>query len=439
MRRTRRVVVVAVLASLLVLALVAPAAAHPPGSGPPPTAELSADGRAVTLVWRAQDDDVADLLEHLDLVPEGTSEQYRWWAVGDPLPEDERLEASADPVLVEYVHERVALDQDGVGCERTVEPARDVLDGGIEVRFACPEPVDRVELEIVLLHDVDPGYRTVAFAGEAGEGDFAAFTSDVPRHVMTLDGGSDPLGALTAWPGLTESAQARVDALADVEPTVPALAVGILLALAVGAGHGLAPGHAKAATAAYLSGGRGRRRDALAVGALVAVAHTGTVLALGAILHLVPWNPARSAAIGPALAVVAGCVIVVVGVTMLRRPGHHHHHGGHGHVPRRRELAAVGLAGGLLPSPTALVLLGTTWLAGRVEVGLLLVAAFGVGLAASVAAIATLALAGRDALVRRSTDSQLAHRIATAVPVLGATVVVGSGTLLAVVGLLGLT
>lgn len=472
---------VVMLAAIGVVALAAPAGAHPLGAGPPPTAELSADGREVRVAWTAPDDDVADLLEHLGLVPEGTSEQYRWWAVGEPLSRTEREVASADPALAGYVADRVVVRQAGEACPGDVEVADDVINEGLEVRFVCPEPVASVEVEIALLHDVDPDYRTVGFVGEPGSGEFAAFTSSSPVHAMRLGatsgsgGGGDPaagLGALSAWLGVGASAEERARALAQAEPTLPALAAAVVAAAAVGAGHGLAPGHAKAATAAYVSGGPGRRRDAVAIGALVALAHTGTVLVIGAALHLLPWDPGGAVAWTPGLAVAAGLVIAGVGVVMLRR----HRRGGHGHVhgpaddlahehgpagdgvpergqargrdpvherggraaPRRRELAAVGLAGGLLPSPTALVLLGATWAAGRVEVGLVLVAAFGVGLAGTVTAVALLALQGRDALRRHGERNPWAQRLAGAIPLAAALVVTASGTLIAAAGLAGM-
>src|SRR5215813_2454783 len=65
-------------------------------------------------------------------------------------------------------------------------------------------------------------------------------------------------------------------------PFVGALAV--LLALVLGAAHAALPGHGKTVMAAYIAGRRGRRRDAVTVGAIVTLTHTGGVLVLGLLL-----------------------------------------------------------------------------------------------------------------------------------------------------------
>jgi ABC-type nickel/cobalt efflux system permease component RcnA len=189
--------------------------------------------------------------------------------------------------------------------------------------------------------------------------------------------------------------------------------LGVVLALALGAGHAALPGHGKTVMAAYLAGRHGRPRDALVVGATVTLTHTGGVLVLG--LMLTTAAGLAGEIVLSWLGVASGVLVAAVGVAMLasslrrRAPGHHHghdhHHHGHDHdhrghdhahhrhphpagPGRRLGLVGMGVAGGLVPSPSALVvLLGAIGL-GHTWFGVLLVAAYGVGMAG------TLTLAG---------------------------------------------
>ena len=203
--------------------------------------------------------------------------------------------------------------------------------------------------------------------------------------------------------------------------------VSLLVAMFWGAAHALTPGHGKAIVAAYMVGTRGTAGHAVLLGLIVTVTHTIGVFALGLVTlslsefivpeQLYPW-----------LNLVSAVLVVLVGVTVLRlrvgswlgsgrgrsgpdhdhhahdhSHGHHHdhHHGhdhGHSHVPERgsglRGLLAVGISGGLLPCPTALVVLLAAISLHRVGYGLLLIVAFSVGLAATITGIALLAVTG---------------------------------------------
>jgi nickel/cobalt exporter len=228
-------------------------------------------------------------------------------------------------------------------------------------------------------------------------------------------------------------------------PLVGGLAV--LLALVLGAAHAALPGHGKTVMAAYLAGRQGRARDAVAVGATVTLTHTGGVLVIGLLLTTVA-GLAGEAVLGW-LGVVSGVLVVAVGAGMLRgavrriRAGrhHHHHHGhshhhdhGHGHhhhedrhghhhrgAPSRLSILGIGVAGGLVPSPSALiVLLGAIGL-GRTAFGVLLVAAYGAGMAATLTAAGLVLIRLRDKWMvwRRGAGPRrpvLAERLSTAVP-----------------------
>jgi nickel/cobalt transporter (NicO) family protein len=95
-------------------------------------------------------------------------------------------------------------------------------------------------------------------------------------------------------------------------------ALGLLVAVGVGAVHALGPGHGKALIGAYLAGTRGRAADAVALGVLVAAMHTASVLAFGFALHSTQRLPTEGA-LGSALPVATGLAIAAVGGAMLRR------------------------------------------------------------------------------------------------------------------------
>lgn len=235
--------------------------------------------------------------------------------------------------------------------------------------------------------------------------------------------------------------------LVDRALTSPLLAVAALAAaFGVGAVHALAPGHGKVVAAAYLVAGRGRARDAVLLGATVASMHTVSVLVLGfglqALLHHKGALPTPAEQVTPVLRLASGLLVVGVGVyLLLRRRRHRHAH--HHDVARdvspfsRRGLVALGAAGGLLPSPSAFLVLTTTAFLGRLWLGLLLVLMFSVGLATTLTVVGLAAVRGRQVLIDRwggPRQQRLARHAATG----GAAVVLVGGMVLTVAGLRGL-
>lgn len=235
------------------------------------------------------------------------------------------------------------------------------------------------------------------------------------------------------------------DLIARQELTPGFILLAVFLAILLGAAHAVAPGHGKTVMAAYVVGERGSTRQALAIGATVAMTHTVGTLLLGVALQASETlAPER---LYPIFGLISGALIVTIGATLLRSglrrrstdqhndhgPGDHQHHDhgddhghddddhahgddhghdgddhgddgdhdaalamaepgtiirhhGHTHVipdadMSWRQLIALGVAGGLAPSPSALlVLLGAIAL-GRTALGVGLVAAYGLGLA----------------------------------------------------------
>jgi nickel/cobalt exporter len=192
----------------------------------------------------------------------------------------------------------------------------------------------------------------------------------------------------------------------------------LLVAAFWGAVHALTPGHGKAIVAGYLIGSRGRPRHAVFLGLIVTVTHTAGVFALGLVTLLLSHFivPER---LYPWLTVASGLLVVIVGASVLRSRlrhrraqshGHRHAHG-HEHGYDRRGLIGVGVAAGLLPCPSALVVLLSAIALHRVGLGLALIVAFSVGLAATITAIGLLAVLARRVSARVSLDGPLVRAL----------------------------
>jgi ABC-type nickel/cobalt efflux system permease component RcnA len=229
------------------------------------------------------------------------------------------------------------------------------------------------------------------------------------------------------------------------ERHLSALVILISLAAALfwGAAHALSPGHGKTIVTAYLVGRRGTPRDAALLGVIVTVTHTIGVFALGLVtLALSQWIVPET--LYPWLNAIAGVSVVAIGSAVLRarlrdwlherahRHGHAHHHHGHSHAPEPgtgfRGLLTVGISGGALPCPSALVVLLAAISLHRVAFGLVLIVAFSLGLALTITGIGLVAVLARSAFARRSFDG-LALRV---LPAVSAVVIVVAGVAMTV-------
>src|SRR5439155_10742324 len=158
----------------------------------------------------------------------------------------------------------------------------------------------------------------------------------------------------------------------------------LLAAFGWGALHALSPGHGKTMVAAYLVGTRGTARHALALGATVTITHTIGVFALGVVTlalsqYVLPED------LYPWLTLVSGLMVLGIGAgafrSRLRRAREHHHHHHHPEDLTWRGLVGMGAAAGLIPCPSALVVLLAALSQHEVGLGLLLIPAFTLGLA----------------------------------------------------------
>ena len=283
-----------------------------------------------------------------------------------------------------------------------------------------------------------------------------------------------PEGAGSDWVGSWFSSLIE----RDVSPGY--LLVALLVALGAGALHALQPGHGKTILAAYLVGSEGKVRHALALGSAVSLMHTASVVALGLItLWASSLFPPED--VYPWLSLVSGVVVLGLGTWLLAqrltsRSGSHghgqvqgasdtdadHEHGrrgaagdhllDHGGRSRGGQLAshahdlppdispftvrgmiAVGLSGGLLPSPAALiVLLGAVALQ-RIAFGIVLVAAFSIGLAGALTVVGLIVIKARGLAVRR-----LGGRTSSVLPVASAAAITLFGLILTARAAIGL-
>jgi nickel/cobalt transporter (NicO) family protein len=206
--------------------------------------------------------------------------------------------------------------------------------------------------------------------------------------------------------------------------------VSLLLAVFWGAAHALSPGHGKTIVSAYMVGSRGTPWHAALLGLITTATHTVGVFALGGVtLLLSQWIvPDR---LYPWLDLSAGVMVVGVGAFVLaararharaHQRGHDHHHHDHEHG-ERRSLLAVGISGGLLPCPSALVVLLAAISLHRVAFGMLLVLAFSVGLAVAITCVGLLAVLAKRAFARFDSGG----RLLSVLPAISALVIVVAG------------
>jgi nickel/cobalt transporter (NicO) family protein len=303
---------------------------------------------------------------------------------------------------------------------------------GRELRFhdrALPGRVGWREVTLSARDGADVIRSSVPPTSESDE--LRAYPDDLLRAPLDV---SEATAAVV--PGVAAGAPPRIEAidrpsrhaggleaLVEGDLTPAMLLLSLLVAAFWGAAHALTPGHGKALVAAYLIGTRGTPRHAFVLGGTVTVAHTAGVLALGIVTlglsqlilpeQLYPW-----------LTLVSGLLVIGVGAAVLRqrlrRRHHAHDHShDHGHTHHREHddaltskgILGVGIAAGLLPCPSALVVLLSAIALHRVALGLALIVAFSIGLAATITAIGLVAVLARRAFSRLSLDGPVVRAL----------------------------
>lgn len=236
-------------------------------------------------------------------------------------------------------------------------------------------------------------------------------------------------------------------------------------AVALGALHGLEPGHSKTMMAAFIAAVRGTVGQAVLLGLAATVSHTAIVwlVAMTGLYFGSRWNVDASE---PYLELASGVLILAVAGWMVwqtwsaRRgvvaradhdhhsQSHHHHDDGHSHdhshgdadggllaldeasmdaherahaqdIEKRfanrsvttGQIVLFGLTGGLVPCPASITVLILCLQIGEVALGAVLVLCFSIGLALTMVAVGVAAAVGvRHASKRWSGFDQLAAR-----------------------------
>ncbi len=325
-----------------------------------------------------------------------------------------------------------------------------------------------------------PDVREAHFKFEPGDGVSVAVTAK--QH--SSGKANSPSKSLNGFAGLVSKAKL----------TPAFIALSMLAAVAWGAAHALGPGHGKTIVAAYLVGEKGTAKHAAILGLTVTATHTSTVFALGLVTlsfsHLINTEDMFLW-----LSVGSGVMVVVMGLALLLsririmlrngrevklqiqtplfnlaaphanpnvqvvyidvRKGAHSHGGiahshaegsfghdhgpnGHSHMPTApgiKGLIALGISGGLLPCPTALVVMLGAIALGRTTYGLALVLAFSFGLAGVLTGIGLLMVYARRFFEGTSNrlrffSPTLTRRALLALPVLSSLAIVAVGVAL---------
>jgi ABC-type nickel/cobalt efflux system permease component RcnA len=213
--------------------------------------------------------------------------------------------------------------------------------------------------------------------------------------------------------------------------------LGLLLAFIWGGAHALTPGHGKTVFGAYLVGSRGTARHAAFLGLTVTITHTLGVFALG-LVTLFASKYILPEKLYPALSFVSGALVLAIGLNLftkrlrgllgVRAHDHHHHshdhHHDHDHHLTWSNLLALGVSGGIMPCPSALVVMLGAISLNRIGYGMVLILVFSMGLASVLTAVGLAFVYGGKLIERAPSSGRLMHVIpalsAAVIAILGA-------------------
>jgi len=198
------------------------------------------------------------------------------------------------------------------------------------------------------------------------------------------------------------------------EPTFSTILIGIAIAFGFGAVHALSPGHGKTLVSAYFIGSQGTPQQAVLLGLTITFTHTLSIFLLGVIAlfasqYVVPEQSY------PVLSFVSGLTIGIVGLNLLRKRLHSHSHAhSHSHTHAATSLSSLvklGIAGGLMPCPSALVMLLSAVALHQISYGLFLVGGFSLGLASVLVILGVVAIYARQWLERLPQTDQMLQKL----------------------------
>lgn len=247
------------------------------------------------------------------------------------------------------------------------------------------------------------------------------------------------------------------------ELTPSVIFISLLTALGLGALHALEPGHGKSLAAAYLVGTRATSRHAVILGSTVTITHTFSVFLMGLVTlflssFIVPEK------LFPYLGLLSAFIVIAMGMAMILNAARSrrqnsvttdhthkfdantgqlvHAHGGrqHTHAPpakmNARNVLAVGVSGGLVPCPAALIVLLSAIALGRVGFGMLLIVVFSLGLAGVLTGISLMLVYSKRILSGTMFAAKFTavmpgnSHLTRALPFVSGVLVIGAGLLL---------
>lgn len=450
---------------------------------------IEVDGTQVTIVYALDMAEIPALQLQQDVEPQGsdTLEETIVRHLSGQLPSGLSLEADGGEVdlSLEKMSARFVPGQGNLSTLRVDATFSGRLPtDDTEIHYEDRNYAERVGWREIVVTGADGlGIAESTVPSESISDELRAYPKDLlssPPRVTEASATLRP-GASTdvsapapeAAPGSIDVLGDRLSSLVGSDMSLGFVAFAMLLALGSGALHALGPGHGKTVMAAYLVGAGGRARQAVVVGIAVSLMHTFSVVMLGLVTL---WASATFApeSVYPWLSFLSGVVVLGLGSWLLqarlrgpsgfttsrpqRHDKHHEHHDhgaghvhdettthhsdharahalGHDHthgslpadVPLMswRGLGAIAVSGGLLPSPTALIVLLGAVALDRVAFGVALVGAFSVGLAAALTVVGLLVLKARDVLGGRR-----GGRLSRALPVFSAAAIVLVGLVL---------
>jgi nickel/cobalt transporter (NicO) family protein len=453
------------LAGVAVLAAAAPAVAeaHPLGNFTVNRYSLVELGKGSVNVTFVLDE--AEIPTFQALGGQPTRERAQAWAAARVATFAQRLHLTVDGRDVPLVPDpgpvtaTLRKGQGGLDCMRVTVPLSGRIAGGgpFTATFEDDTFGDRVGWKEIVMRAAPGAVLTQS----------SASTHDVSQMLRHYPSGmlSTPLDVRTATFGyrygsgtsvsvgaphgsggesVAISGGAFTDLVTHRDLGIGFILAAIAIAMFWGSVHALSPGHGKSIVAAYLVGSRGTARHAAFLGLTVTVTHTASIFVLGIVtLYLSSYILPET--LYPWLSVVSGLVVVAMGATILvrrarrLRPAHDHHHhdhahehdhghdghehhhhhgpGGHTHEPPAaitvRSMLALGISGGILPCPSALVVMLGAIAVHRVAFGLLLVVAFSFGLAATLTGVGLLVVYARRLVDRVPSSGRLVQAAPT--------------------------
>jgi ABC-type nickel/cobalt efflux system permease component RcnA len=322
-----------------------------------------------------------------------------------------------------------------------------VLEASLVVAFAAVPATTAVAQPVEVLHSAEPSVVGSAQSPSQAISEHPAALKHVPTTqpaAVTNSSQASPIAppAIHLQANQQKTPRSKFTELIQAERLSPwFLFTAALIAIGLGGLHALEPGHGKTIVAAYLVGSKGTARHAVLLGIIVTASHTVGVFALGAITlyasrYIVPEQ------LYPWLGALSGITIAGLGCYMLLRrltgttTDHSHSPGeAHGHwmfwkrTPRQdaesipaststapaqsvsmTQLFTLGITGGIIPCPAALIVLLSAFALHRIGLGFFLIVAFSIGLAAVLISFGMAMVYARRFMSRLQVDGPLTRR-----------------------------